>query len=51
MLIGKTKKMRSVSLKAVCFIALRLEDEPLDDMSVELEGDAKCLLAWCELIS
>lgn len=51
MLISKTKRsVRSVSHKSVCFIALRLEDEPLDDMSVELEGDAKCLPAWCELI-
>lgn len=44
----------AVGLKAVCFIALRLEDEPLSEMSVELEGTAKPLVAsslpaWCEL--
>lgn len=33
----------AVDLKAVCFIALRLDDEPLFEMSVELEGTAKCL--------
>ena len=32
----------AVGLKVVCFIALRLEEEPLSEMSVELEGTAKC---------
>lgn len=36
----------------MCFIALRLEDEPLSEMSVELEGTAHvctALPAWCEI--
>lgn len=28
----------AVGLKVMCFVALRLEDEPLFEMSVELEG-------------
>lgn len=36
----------------MCFVALRLEDEPLSEMSVELEGTAhvcSALPAWCEI--
>lgn len=36
----------------MCFVALRLEDEPLSEMSVELEGTAHvgtALPAWCEI--
>lgn len=33
--------------KALCFIALRLEDEPLSEMSVELEGTANCVDNIC----
>lgn len=36
----------------MCFVALRLEDEPLSEMSVELEGTAyvcTALPAWSEI--
>ncbi len=37
-------------LKAVCFIALRLDDEPLSEMSVVLEGTAKYLPCFAILL-
>lgn len=40
----------AVGLKAVSFIALRLEDEPLSEMSVELEGTAKCMPCSASLV-
>ena len=40
----------AVGLKGLCFIALRLEDEPLSEMSVELEGTAKCLPCSASLV-
>lgn len=42
----------AIGLKVMCFVALRLEDEPLSEMSVELEGTAHvctALPAWCEI--
>lgn len=46
----------AVDVKVVYFIALRLEDEPLFEMSVKLEGTAQCLpcsvsLVWVNLRS
>lgn len=39
--------MGDVALWPWCLIALRLEDEPLTEMSVELEGTARCLTVCC----
>lgn len=40
----------TVGLKAVCFIVLRLEEEPLSEMPVELEGTAKCLCCSASMV-
>lgn len=40
----------AVGLKVMCFIALRVEDEPLSEMSVELEGTAECLHCSASLV-
>lgn len=40
----------AIGLKVMCFIALRVEDEPLSEMSVELEGTAECLHCSASLV-